>query len=242
MCSAVLVLALVAAMDPVRIGIAAHLISRPRPMLNLLAFWLGGMATGIGAALLVLLFLRDFTLSVMRVMVSAVSSPIAAHIHLTVGVLALPIAALIAARFRARQRAPVPVTGADPSVLVVEPNTPTGSSRLSIRGQLEGGSLVVAFVAGIGMATPPVEYLGTLIAILASRAAVGAQVSAALMFTLVAFAVAEIPLISYLATPAKTQAVMLRLHDWIRARRPPILAVVVGACGVLLLVTGMGNV
>jgi hypothetical protein len=242
MCSAVLVLALVAAMDPVRIGIAAHLISRPRPMLNLLAFWLSGMATGIVAALVVLLFLRDFTLSVMRVMVSAVSSPIGAHIQLTVGVLALPIAALIAARFWARQRAPVPVTGADPSVLVLEPNTPTGSSRLSIRGQLECGSLGVAFVAGIGMATPPVEYLGAIIAILASRAAVGAQVSAALMFTLVAFAVAEIPLISYLATPAKTQAVVLRLHDWIRACRPPILAVVIGACGVLLLVTGMGNV
>ena len=62
MCSAVLVLSVVAAMDPVRIGIAALLISRPRPMLNLLAFWLGGMAAGIAAPLVVLLFLRDFTL------------------------------------------------------------------------------------------------------------------------------------------------------------------------------------
>jgi hypothetical protein len=43
----VLVLGLMAATDPVRIGIAALLISRPRPLRNLLAFWLGGMATGI---------------------------------------------------------------------------------------------------------------------------------------------------------------------------------------------------
>jgi uncharacterized membrane protein len=75
-------------------------------MLNLLAFWLGGVAAGIAAALVVLLFLRDLTLSVMRVVVSAVSSPIVAHMQVAIGVLAVPIAALIAARFWARQRAP----------------------------------------------------------------------------------------------------------------------------------------
>ena len=108
MCSAVLVLSLVAAVDPVRIGIAALLISRPRPMVNLLAFWLGGMAAGIAAPLVVLLFLRDFTLSVMRVMVSAVSSPIVAHIQVAIGVVVVPIAALIAARVWVRPRAPRP--------------------------------------------------------------------------------------------------------------------------------------
>jgi hypothetical protein len=242
MCSAVLALALIAAIDPVRIGIVALLISRPRPMLNLLTFWLGGMAAGIVAALVLLLFLRDIMLSVTRVVVSAVSSPTVAHIQLAIGVLAVLIAALIAARFWARQRARVPVTGGEPSVLVQEPNTRTRSSRLSIRSQLEGGTLMVAFVAGVGWATPPVEYLAAIIAILASQAAATAQVSAALMFTLVAFTVAEIPLISYLAMPAKTVAVVLRLHDWLSARRQPILAVVVGAFGVLLVITGMGNV
>ncbi len=141
MCSAVLVLSLLVALDPVRIGIMALLISRPRPMLNLLAFWLGGMAAGIATALLVLFFLRDFTLSLMREVDSASSSPIVAGIQVAIGVLAV----LIAARLWARQRAPVPVTGGDSSVLVLEPNTATGSSRLSIRCQLEGGSLVVAF-------------------------------------------------------------------------------------------------
>jgi Sap, sulfolipid-1-addressing protein len=241
MSSAVLVLALIAAMDPVRIGIVALLISRPRPMLNLLAFWLGGMAAGIVAALVVLFILRDLMLSVMRVVVSAFSSPIIAHIQVAIGVLAVVIAALITARFWARQRAPVPVTGGESSVLVLERNTPTGSSRLSIRDQLEGGSLVMPLVAGVALATPPVEYLTAIIAILASRAAATAQVSAALMFTLVAFTIVEIPLISYLATPAKTLAVVLRLHDWISARRQAILAVVVGAVGFLLAVTGMGK-
>jgi Sap, sulfolipid-1-addressing protein len=210
-------------------------------MLNLLAFWLGGMAAGIAAPLVVLLFLRDFTLSVMRVMVSAVSSPIVAHIQVAIGVVVVPIAALITARVWVRPRAPRPV-GGEASVLVREQKTPTGSNPRSIRGQLEGGSLVMAFVAGLALATPPVEYLAALIAILASGAAAAAQVGAALIFTLVAFTVVEVPLISYLATPAKTLAVVQRLNDWISARRPAIPAVVVGALGVLLVVTGMGKV
>ena len=52
---------------------------------------------------------------------------------------------------------------------MLQPNRSTGSSRLSIRDRLEGGSLVVAFVAGLALATPPVEYLAAIITILASR-------------------------------------------------------------------------
>jgi hypothetical protein len=59
MWSAVFLLSVVVAMDPVRIGITALLLSRPRPVLNLLVFWLGGMAAGITVAVVVLLFLRD---------------------------------------------------------------------------------------------------------------------------------------------------------------------------------------
>jgi hypothetical protein len=242
MWSAVLALSLVAAIDPVRIGIVALLISRPRPMVNLLAFWLGGMVAGIAAALVLVLFLRDLMLSALRVLLSVVSSPVAAHVQVAIGVFAVLIAGLIAARFWVRRRTHLPVTGGEPSVVVLEPDTRTGSDRLSIRGRLASGSLAVAFIAGVVWATPPVEYLAAILAILASPAAVGAQVSAALTFTLVAFAVAEIPLISYLAMPAKTLAVVLRLHTWIIARRRAFLALVVGAFGALLLVTAMGNV
>jgi hypothetical protein len=242
MCTTVIVLSLLAAIDPVRIGITALLVSRPRPMLNLFAFWLGGIAAGIGAAFAVLLLLRDFTLSVMRVVVSAASGPIVVYIQVAIGVLAVSLAALLVARFWARQRAPVPVTGGESSVLLREPNTPTGSRRLSIRGPLEGGSLVVAFVAGLALATPPVEYMAAIIAIVASEPTAAAQVGAALMFTFVAFTVVEVPLITYLTTPARTLAVVQRLNDWISERRQAIPAVVVGALGFLLLVTGMGKV
>src|ERR1700758_4877471 len=223
MWSAVLALSLIAAIDPIRIGIVVLLISRPRPMVSLLAFWLGGMAAGTAAALVLGVYLRDLTLSVMRTLLSAIGSPAAAHVRLAIGVLVLLIAGLIAARFRVRQHVPVRRTVEEGSVLVLEPDTRNGSSRLSIRRQLEGGSLAA------------------IIAIRASGAAATTQVGAALMFTLVAFAVAEIPLVSYLAMPEKTVAAVLRLHHWIRARRQAILTVFVCTFGVLLVVSGMGN-
>ena len=231
MCSAVFVLSVLVALDPVRIGIVALVISRPRPLRNLLAFWLGGMVAGMSVALIVLLFLRDFTLPLMREVVSAMSTPIAAQTQVAIGVLAVTSAALI----WARQREPIPATGGEASVSVLRPNRSTGSGKLWIRGQLEGGSTVVAFVAGLALATPPVEYLAAMIAILASGAPAAEQVGAALT-------VAEVPLISYLATPAKTLAVLHRLNDWMNERRHAIPAVVVGACGVLLVATAFGKV
>jgi hypothetical protein len=238
MCSTVFVLSLLVALDPVRIGIVALVISRPRPMRNLLAFWLGGMAAGMSVAFVALLLLRDFTLPLMRTVVSVMNTPVAAQTQVAVGAVAVSSAALI----WARQRVPTPVTAGEASVSVLRPNRSTESGRLWIRGQLEGGSTVVAFVAGLALATPPVEYLAAMIAILASGAPAAEQVGAALMFTLVAFTVAEVPLVSYLATPTKTLAVVQRLNDWMNERRHTIPAVVVGACGLLLVATAIGKV
>ncbi len=242
MCSAVIALSLLAAIDPVRIAITALLISRPRPMPNLLAFWLGGMAAGIGAALAILLFLRGWTLPLMREVVSATSRPIAAYVQVAVGVLAVSFGAVLLTRFWAHQRPPVPVTAGESSVLLLEPNTPPAAGRLSIRGQLEGGSLLVAFGAGVALATPPVEYMAAILAIMASEPAAPAQLGAALFFTVVAFTVVEVPLITYLAAPAQTLAVVQRLNAWISARRHAIPAVVVAVLGVSLLANGLGRV
>jgi hypothetical protein len=238
MWSAVLVLSLVVAMDPVRIGITALMLSRPRPMLNLFVFWLGGMTAGITVALVVLRCLRELALPLLRGAISAVSSPTVALIQTAIGV----IAVLIAARFWARHRRPAPVTRGAASISLPQPNTVTTANRLSIRARLEGGSLVVAFLAGLALATPPVEYLAALVTILASTATADAQVGAALMFTLVAFTVVEVPLVSYLATPAKTLAVVQQLNERIMTRRHALPAIAVGAVIFLLTLTGMGNV
>ena len=225
---------------PVRLGIAALLLSRPRPMLNLLTFCLGGIAAGLAAALGVLILLRDFALKVVQGVSSAAASSSFRHIQIIIGVVVLLIAALIAVGFSLRRRARVPMSGGGPLALALRRSAPTALSRLSTRAQdaLEGECLWVPFVAGLGSATPPIECLVALTAIAASRAAISTQLSAALMFTIVVFVIVEIPLVSSLAAPARTQAVMLQVHDWVRTRRRRILAVMLAVAGVMLVATG----
>jgi hypothetical protein len=149
---------------------------------------------------------------------------------------------MLAAPSSVRQAAYAVVPGGDPSAEVLQPKTPTVFSRLSWRRLVEDGSPRMAFVFGLGTATPLIEFWGAMMVIVASGAGTGAQVIAALMWILVAYAIAEIPLVSYLASPAKTQAVVMRLHDWLRAHGRPIFVLVLGVVGVLMVANGVGRV
>jgi Sap, sulfolipid-1-addressing protein len=120
--------------------------------------------------------------------------------------------------------------------------------RRAIPVRLVGAALLIALGLPFSQAKwglpddrAPVEYLAAMIAILASGAPAAEQVCAALMFTIVAFTVAEVPLVSYLFAPTKTLAVVHRLNDWMTGRRNAITAVVVAAHGALLVVTGLGK-
>jgi hypothetical protein len=246
MWATVMVLALLTAMEPVRIGMAMFLISGPRPMLNLLAFWIGGMATGMAGAMIVLVLLRDLASTAMQGMIAAAGSifanSLAGHIKIGVGVVALLLAASIATGLTIRHRAPTPVLVVEPSALV--PTTPTVFSRLASRTKdaLGVGFPWVAFIAGLSSAgPPPVEFMFALTAILASGTAIGTQVSAAVTYMIVMLTIVELPLLCYLARPAKTEAMMLSLRDWLRARSRQILAFCVAAAGVGLVANGMGN-
>jgi hypothetical protein len=237
MWGALLLLALPAVADPVRLGIVALLISRPRPMLNLLAYWVGGMASFVAVAVAMLLVLRDFCLMVFHSMSSATASSPARHLQIAAGLLALLIAARIVAGLFARQREQIAMLVGDRSTRVLQPSRPTAFSGLSARAQgtLMGGSLWVAFVAGAGL--PPVAYVA-LTVIASSGAALGTQLSAALLYTVVQLAIVEIPLVSYLAMPARTQAVILQLHNWLRRRSREILAAILAVAGILLVANG----
>jgi Sap, sulfolipid-1-addressing protein len=249
----VLVLGLVYATDLERLAITVFLMSLPRPMRSLLAYWLGCIGPAIAVGLGVLILLRDFGLIVMQNVTSTVASSTCGRVQIAIGVLALLIAALIAVGFPARQRARVPIGGGDASPPAVQPSTPTLFSQLTARAQtlfsrltaraqrvLEGGHPWVAFVAGVYSAPQGAGCLMVLTAIMASGAAVGTQVSAFVAFLVVMLAVVEIPLVSYLAMPTKTQAMMLQLQNWVRARRRRIIEVVLAVGGVVLVAKGMG--
>ena len=266
MWSSVLVLALLTAPDPVRLGLTLLMISRPRPVQNLLAYWVGGMIGSVPAVvvpLMMLHFTPMFTSFTQNLATPATAaSATVRHIQIGMGVLALLIAALMTVRFSTRQRAHLPIPGGNTSTLMLDSNTPTAMSRLLGRGQnaateggsairrllghahnaWENGSLWVALVVGIGSMPPPLQVLLVLTPIVASGAALGTQVSAAIAFVVGMLAVVEIILVSYLATPANTQAVLRLVHDWVRAHRGQVLVTSFAVAGAWLVASGMGSV
>src|SRR3954469_13720876 len=130
---AVLVMALAAMADPLRIGITVLVISRPRPMLQLLAFWLGGLAMGFGVGLSVLLLLHDLALDFINDLESTTATSTVGLVQVAVGVLALLLAAMIAMRFPSRRRARVAVPDVGAQTPTVAPSTPGAWSRLTTR-------------------------------------------------------------------------------------------------------------
>jgi len=106
---------------------------------------------------------------------------------------------------------------------------------------LSGPSLAVAGVAGLGIALPSVDYLAALAVILASGAAALTQVAVLLMFNLVAFALIEISLLTYLLAPKATVKWLESLNNWIRSRRRVEVAILLAAVGCVSLTAGVAS-
>jgi hypothetical protein len=245
----VLFLALIAAMELQRIGIATILVGLRRPMHNLFAFWLGLMTAGLALGLVGMFLLRDFLVPFTRFLKSAAKSPVVPPVQITFGVLALLIAVAIVVRSSAHRAAPVPVPVGGPSGLQGDPSGLEVVSKrpnvFALRGRswnalLDGGSVKLAFVAGMITSAPALEFWGAVLAIVASGAAASTQVSAFLMFMLVGYSIAEIPLVSYLVSPAKTQFVVMWLQGWLRAHQRQIFIFILSTVGVLMVGGGVG--
>lgn len=262
MWSSVVGLALLVALDPVRLGVTLLLISRPRPVQNLLAYGVGSLIACI-PTLVVPLTLLNFTpmfSSLRHGLANPDTSSTVRHIQIGFGVLALLTAALMALRVWTRQRAQVPASGGNTSTLVLDSKRPTAISRLlgrapddpteggsaiprligRARNAWENGSLWVALVIGLGSGPPLDGVLFLLAIVVASGAAIGTQISASIAFVVGMLAIVEIMLVSYLTMPARTQVVLRALHDWARAHRTAILAAIFAVVGVSLLANGMG--
>jgi hypothetical protein len=230
----ILVMAAAVSFEPVRIGLTVMMLNRPRPMLQLLAFLCGGFAMGVSVGLVVLFILRQ--------RLSASTNFTVPKVQIVIGLLALTVAGLLATNTSARQfqrgtRIGAGV-GSDAGMVLVEP-TAVGKLSTRARHLLQGRSLWVAGVVGLGIALPSVDYLAALAVILASGAPPAAQAGALLTFNAVAFSLVEIPLIGYLAAPDKTRALMTALHQWIRSRRRREVAALLALAGCFMLVLGL---
>ncbi|OBJ02808.1 hypothetical protein A5660_21325 [Mycobacterium alsense] len=237
--------------DPVRIGIAAILMSRRRAVVNLVAFWVGGMVAGLLVGLAVLVLLHDIALVAIQGAISTINDVRSAviiltgpRLQITLGIAGLIGLAVMLARDHARMKTLVAVGGGDTLVdTTPRPSrlNPFSAIAASTHGMLDSGFVWPAFVVGLLSTFPPIEGPMVLTVIMGSRAAAGAQFSAFILFTLMVLAFVEIPLVSYLAAPQRTEAVMLRMNTWITVHRRQIVETLLAVMGVWSVVTGIAS-
>jgi len=219
-----LVAAVAASLEPFRIGMTVLLISRPRPVLQLLAFLAGGFAMGTTVGAIVIFVLRPTW---------GASDSALPRVQIAIGVLALVAAVAVAAAGLAeRKRGKGSADRADRK---------SGLLATLARRLLMGRSLWTAGIAGLGIAMPSVDYVAVLALIVASGYAATIQIGALLLFQVVAFGLVEIPLISYLIVPDRTRAALRALNDWVRKRRRREVCALFVVVGCVLLGVGLAG-
>ena len=152
--SPVLVLAFMLALDPLRLGLLLLVVTRPRPVQSILVYWVGAMTASVLYMLVPLMVLHvtpGFRSVAQHLASQAIfGSPTVRHIQFGMGVVALLIAARMAVRLRAGQRAYVATPADTPSPLVAESNTPIAISQPLDRAPdapTEGGSPILRLFA-----------------------------------------------------------------------------------------------
>lgn len=227
MWTTVLALALLLNLEPVRVGLVPMMLGRPRPHLQLFAFFCGGLLMAGSVGLLVLLVFHRSPFGSDRV-----SGP---KVQIALGVIALVLAAVLALRPSRSQAGPA-VDGE------AVPVGRTDKTSARAREILRRGTSP-AWAAAIGMLTglPSGDFLAVLLVIGSSGAAPLAQATALLVFLLVGNAVAVVPLVSFLVAPRRTHGWNERFQAWVRARTRREYGGFIAVAGLVLIGVGLVN-
>ncbi|MEW2480192.1 GAP family protein [Mycobacterium sp. NPDC049093] len=250
-------MAILMAFNPALLALILLVISRPRPVQNLLVCWIGCLTTNIPALLVPVVLLHRAPMFSPQ---TPAASAAARHIQLGMGVLVLSVALLIAVRYWVRRRAQVPTpAGNAPSEVPESEGTGQISSPFAGVGEAteggdsairrlfrrlqrawDSGALWVALVCGLGFIPgfPLVLFVAT--TVVSSGASTGTQIIAVILFVVAMFTVFEVAVISHLIAPARTQAVLQPVHDWALANRRQVMIGIFVMIGLLQVVRGLG--
>jgi len=242
----VVLMAVIAWIDPMRIAAIVVILSRRQPVRHLV----GCLVVGFGVSLItgaVILFVLE------GVGVGS-GSGIPAEIEIAVAVLALLVAALvgsgIAERVRAKRRARrSTVGGAETGTTTTTAEVPRGIEQLAafqklpgpIQRALKSESVWVAWIAGVAIGMPSAYYLAAIAAILGAGAGVASSVAALLVFNIIAFVLTEGFLVRFLVAPDATREHVDRLYLWTRNHHRLVVTILAGVVGVYLLILGIGK-
>jgi Sap, sulfolipid-1-addressing protein len=237
-------MAVVAGLDPVRIGAVAYILARPRAMRLLVAYFIGGFGVSLIVGGVVVFVLAGADIGK--------SSSVPPEIEVAVGALALVVSVLVATGIagRLRDRVQARRPRADDSD---EPQTAerdrAGVEKLPgfeklpqhVQDVLRSESPWIAWIAGVAVGMPSAYYLAAIAAILKSGVGTGGRIAGLLVFNVIAFAAAEIPLVSFAVAPEATRTRVDQLQGWVSTNQRIVIATLAGIVGVYLLIVGISK-
>jgi hypothetical protein len=227
----VLLLAVVAAIYPTLLAVVVILLRQPNPKRLLLVYFAAGIATSIAIGLAIVFAIEG-------VVDSSTSTPSVAS-DLVVGGLLLLSALVLAThadvRFseKRRKRRGTAVRAWHRRKVEDEAKEPW-SERLASRG-----SLPLLFLAGIVMNLPGAAYLIALKDIAAAHHPDGTKVLLIVLFNVIMFLVAEVPIVGLTIAPERTHELLSELNLWVSGHGREIATVLCLGLGGFLVVRGL---
>ncbi|HME76012.1 MAG TPA: GAP family protein [Mycobacterium sp.] len=245
----VILMAIVAAVDPMRVATIVVILARRRPVRHLVAYLIGGFGVSLIVGAVILFALEGVGVGS--------RSGIPAEIEIAVGVLALLAAALvgsgIADKVRSRRQARrITAGGEDADTTTTTATTsavPQGIEQLAafqklpgpIQKVLRSESAWVGWIAGVAIGMPSAYYLAAIAAILGAGAGVTSSVAALIVFNVIAFMLSEVFLVSFLSAPEATRERVHQLYVWTQDHHRLVVTVLAAIVGVYLLIVGIGK-
>ena len=221
----ILVLAAASAVSPTILAVVIVVLRHPRPRRLLAAYLFGGLLTSIAVGIAIVTSLKELDI------VSGSSPAADPIVNFTVGFLALIVAYVLATdrdalltERRREKREPHP------------PRDPW-SERV-----LNRGSAPIAFAVGVALNLPGAFYLVALKDIAQGQNDFGSQVAAVVLFNLIMFVLAEVPLLGYSFAPEKTQEKVEALNGWMGRHARQIVIAIATAIGIYLVARGVVGV
>jgi hypothetical protein len=218
----VVVLGLSAAINPVLVGVVLVTLASPRPKALLGAYVAGGMTFSVG------LGIGAVSLASGTGAVEPSTSTTNGLVDVVLGLVLLGVAAWFATGRAERRRARTVAARAG------RPKKPSLSDRL-----LGGSRTSMAFVAGVLLTLPSAMYLAALKDIAAAGVSTTDEVLAILLFNVLMFLPALIPLALLVAAPDGTRAAVERADRWMQSHQKGLVTVVAGAIGAYLTAKGI---
>jgi hypothetical protein len=207
-------LALLAALSPTALLVAAVYLGSARPRLTSTFYLAGAVAMSLLMGVIVLVVLRSTGLNAPRQHAPRYG------LRLGLGILLLAAAAFVAVR---KRRAP----------------DPAKAQRGLMSRMIADPAPLSALAVGLLVFAPGVSFLAALQVIATARASFELTALAVVVVVVINVVLVWLPLVLHLLAPRATERRLKAFNGWLRAHSSSLLIAVLGVVGVIMLVDGI---